>query len=157
MKKTISLAILGAMFAFSLPAQAKGLPVYFGESDELNKIEGTTPIKMDREQFSLGYRTYFKWFVAGVYVKDEGYVLIDHSDNAYVPLDEEDIKQLQEEKTLPTPLPQYSLSAVDYLKGYSLWLIIIALAGYFGFKAKRRSKSQAEGKTETTSTEAIDK
>ncbi len=140
------------MLAFSLPAQAKGIPLYFGESEDLNMIERVEPLVIEDETFFLGYHTYFKWFLAGVYVRDRGYVLIDASKTRYIELDEKDIQQLQEEEMLPTPLPEYKLEGIDYLKGYSLWLILLALAIYGGFKM--RPKKTPVAATEEVATAA---
>jgi hypothetical protein len=37
------------------------------------------------------------------------------------------LTQLQQERSLPSPLPQYSLSLLDYAFGYSLWLTLLAV------------------------------
>lgn len=154
MKTFSSICLLIWALAFSLPAQAKGIPLYFGESDALNKIEGVAPINIDEDTYTLGYRTYFKWFLAGVYVADEGYVLIDNADDGYIPLDDEKIQILQEEGLVVTPLPDYKLTGMDYLKGYSLWLIIVALGLYFG--VKMRPKNAATQALSTDATEPAD-
>src|SRR5262249_48914939 len=72
--------------------------------------------------------TYF--FFAGCYVTDGGYVLQKVGDSkSYIPLDAAMIQQLQQDGTLPTPLPPYSLSFWDYLFGYSNWIILGFVVG----------------------------
>lgn len=70
------------------------------------------------------------FFIAGIYLSDDGYVLAD-DDNAteYIALEQTKIRELQTAGTLPNPLPRYSINLTQYLVGYSLWLIIILFIG----------------------------
>ena len=123
-------------------AHAK-IPLYFGESDYFEKIESVNPVKIEegKAPLYLGYRTYIKWFLAGVYMKDEGYVLMNLAKTEYMPLTAEMITELQAEKLLPEIIPTYKISIFQYIKGFSLWLIILAVLIYL-FIAKKFNTQQ---------------
>lgn len=121
-------------------AHAK-IPVYFGESDYLEKIEGAPEISEGGTKFALGHRVYIKWLIAGLYLKDEGYILLAEK-NQYIPLSAEMIEMLQESGLLPEELPKYSISPDFYLKGYSLWIILILIVGYVIISARGKKDEE---------------
>ncbi len=86
--------------------------------------------------------------MAGCYVTDEGYVLQKVGDTkSYIPLDAAKIRQLQQEGTLPDPLPRYALSFWDYLFGYSNWII---LGFVIGIPVVKSAWTKARGKPANT-------
>lgn len=146
MKKLLKIFLLISAFGLFNTAHAK-LPLFFGDQDYFEDIESVQPIKDGRDTYKFGYRVSIKWFLAGVYVKDEGYVLSNA--NTYIPLNAEMIAELQAMGELPNELPAYSLPADYYLKGYSLWIII---AGFviFGLIKSRKKKPAEENTAEPT-------
>ncbi len=100
------------------PAQAG--KVRFGTQETINTIQMT-----NNPQYNLGYKTSTYFFLAGCYLKDDGYVLQKVGNTqSYISLNTAQIHELQQEGTLPTPLPTYSISFLDYFFGYSNWIIL---------------------------------
>lgn len=100
------------------PAQAG--KVRFGTHETINTIQIT-----NNPQYNLGYKTRIYFFFAGCYLKDDGYVLQKVDDTkSYISLNTAQIRELQQDGMLPTPLPTYSISFLDYLIGYSNWIVL---------------------------------
>jgi hypothetical protein len=94
--------------------------LHFGAKEVVNKIQD-----LEGTSYKLSHKHTLYFFLAGVYLSDDGYVLQDKTAfNTYYPLSEEKIKELQRDGLLPSPMPAYSISIWEYLIGYSLWLII---------------------------------
>ena len=115
------------------PAQAR--KAMFGTDETIHIIQMT-----NNPQYNLGYKTSMYLFIAGCYVKDDGYVLQKVNDTkSYISLNTAHIQELQQDGMLPTPLPTYSLSFWDYLIGYSNWwsVLVFIILPYFGQFFKR--------------------
>lgn len=113
----------------------------FGRSEKIHEIQ---PID---DEFSLCHKLTIYYFVGGVYLKDEGYVAKERGiSDTYIPLTPGMIEELQSERLLPKPLPDYSIPLVDYLAGFSLWLIVAGIA-LFALVASvfERIRGQKEG------------
>lgn len=123
-----------AAILFSAQAYAK---YSFGEQDRLHPIQDVAFKGPKGESLYLGYRTTAMNVFAGVYLKDQGYVLgiKEDTQGEYFNLTPELLANLQADGSLPTPLPKYEVAVLDYLMGYSLWLILIAVAAFYGAKA----------------------
>ncbi len=118
--------------------QAGGM--MFGTDETIHVIQPTKNPK-----YELGYKTSIYFFIAGCYVKDEGYALREVGDTkSYISLTDADIRKLQQEGMLPNPLPAYSLSFWDYLFGYSNWIILAVFVGIPALKGLWDKKKQAE-------------
>jgi tetratricopeptide (TPR) repeat protein len=76
---------------------------------------------------------------------DDGYILGIRGEQSYFPLDDARIKSLQARGLLPSPLPPYELSSVDYVFGHVLWIVLIVVIGLIPFSvlAKKRRKRAA--------------
>ena len=103
---------------------------------KLDPLTGTPYIPPDQ----LCYKYSIKYFILGVSIHDDGYVLSNGDDYyTYVPLDQSKIQDLQKDGTLPNPLPTYSLTWMQYAAGYSLWiliaLVLFAWLAWIGLKA----------------------
>jgi hypothetical protein len=103
---------------------------------KLDPITGTPYVPPDQ----LCYKYSIKYFILGVSVHDDGYVLSNGDDYyTYVQLDQSKIQELQKNGTLPDPLPAYSFTWKQYAAGYSLWifiaLILFAWLAWIGLKA----------------------
>ncbi|MBU0500601.1 MAG: hypothetical protein KJ675_07200 [Gammaproteobacteria bacterium] len=140
MKKLLStfILMLATLLAYSTPVYAKGIPLFFGEQEEIHKIADVNLKGGEGEDLFIGYRTRELYLLAGVYVTDEGYILgVTSDESKYYPFPSGDeLKAFQESGMLPEKLPEYSLSTLDYIFGYSLWLIaLLGLLYYFMKKA----------------------
>ena len=127
----------------SSPAQA----YRFGTDESIHKIQDVTLKGPEDEKLFLGYMTRTRWFLAGLYVEDAGYVLgVEGPGKRYFNMPTgEQLAGFQRNGFLPDPLPGYSISAFDYIFGYSLWWAL-ALGAFFvwlGDRKKRRTAAQA--------------
>ena len=59
----------------------------------------------------------------------EGHILGVRGQQSYYRLDSADVTSFQARGLLPTPLPPYELSALDYAMGYLLWPVLVVIAG----------------------------
>lgn len=100
-----------------------------GDEQTVHFLQPVTVKGPNGEALDLGYRTTTTWFLLGVAVRPQGYVLVPQGDyRHYFSLSPDEVKQYQAQGGLPNPLPPYQLSFSDYLTGYSLWIaILIAL------------------------------
>lgn len=79
----------------------------------------------------LAYLTEIQFVFAGVWIEDQGYVIKGEGDQYYSILPEE---QLAMEAYMGEPFPPYELSFMDYVFGYSLWLLIAGTILYYLLK-----------------------
>lgn len=122
--RMVTCAAAGMIWLSLSPDYVHAGMMNFGTEEEIHEIQPTRD-----PNFTLCHkvRTYF--FVGGIYVADDGYVLQKKGQYGYYPLDAARIRALQEEGVLPTPLPPYSLSLWDRLCGYSLWIGLVFVIG----------------------------
>jgi hypothetical protein len=100
----------------------------FGKDETVTCIQKVPVTGSHGEALCLAHKTTKYFFVAGVYVRDDGYVLgVEADPTTYYPLGPERTAELQESGMLPRPLPPYSVSWFDYAFGYSLWIILAGL------------------------------
>jgi hypothetical protein len=132
MKKILAGLLLA--FLFTNPAHAK---YSFGKQDNLHEIQQIKLKGPKGESLYLGYRTTAMNFFAGVYLKDQGYILgvRDVAEETYYQLDPKLIKELQSDGSLPKPLPKYEISSFDYFIGYLLWIVLFSAAAFYSIKA----------------------
>lgn len=119
----------------------------FGRDDS---IECITPIAVkgvEGEDLCLAYKTSTLFIGAGVYLRDEGYVL-GLSNSWYYPMPEAaQLKSMQAQGLIPDPLPGYSVPLWKYGIGYSLWILIavmVAFGMWSSARKKRRLREDAE-------------
>ena len=147
MKVRILAAALVAIFcvASAFPAHA----AMFGKDETIHFIQDVKITGPKGEKLYLGYMTAIQYFLAGLYVKDEGYVLgVTGKNKSYFNMPKGDkLKSLQKRGLIPDPLPKYSLGVIDYLLGYSLWIVIVVLGLWqlFSFLRKQRAAESASG------------
>jgi len=119
----LSLVLLGCV-----PAGEAHAAMRFGKNETLYPLRD-----LEGGKYILCHKVSTHWFIAGLYVTDDGYVLKDRLNfmpgERYIPLDTEEIEKLQKSGMLPTPLPKYSISFWDYFFGYSLWWILALVVG----------------------------
>ncbi|HEY0882002.1 MAG TPA: hypothetical protein VGD87_10755, partial [Archangium sp.] len=117
----------------------------FGWDDKITCIEPVGTTGPDGEELCLAFKTSKLFVGAGVYLRDDGYVLgVTGDKHSYFPWPEEKVvKEWQEEGVLPTPLPGYSIPAIEYAFGYSLWIIIAVMAAWAVLQKVRTKRRQA--------------
>jgi hypothetical protein len=106
----------------------------FGTQDEIECITNQNFEGPHGDQLCLASKISMHFFVAGVGVSDDGYVLKIKGANSFYNTTPEMLKALQEEGTIPSPLPPYHISTFQYLFGYSLWLIFAIMVAFWGLK-----------------------
>ena len=104
----------------------------FGWDDKIECIQSVGVKGQNDEPLCLAYKTSKLFVGAGVYLKDEGYVLGDPAQREiFYPWPEAaQVKTWQSAGLLPDPLPGYSIPAIEYAFAYSLWLILAVMAGW---------------------------
>ena len=132
MKLTAGILIFWGLFS----ARIASADMMFGDDDRFTKIQDIEYRIDENEPLYLGYRTTITFFIAGIYLTDHGYILAprNNTDNSYYPLDDETIQELQSQGDLPKPLPPYKIELLNYMFGYSLWIIIFCVFVYTGLE-----------------------
>lgn len=123
------LIAITALFILVLPsseANARG-SLRFGDDSTIHFIKELTVKGPKSEELSLGYKTTTKNFALPYYLQKDGYVLkVKGTDGFYI-LNDKLIRDMQGKGQLPSPLPPFTLSWVDYVFGYLLWVVIAGL------------------------------
>ena len=127
--KALSALILlaAALVVSATPAQAAKL--YFGTQEYLRQIQDVEVQGPKGEALYLGYKYSFHSFVLPYRMTDDGYILGIRGEQRYYRLDEGTIKSMQARGQLPTPLPTYQLSVVDYAMGHGAWIALVVIIG----------------------------
>jgi hypothetical protein len=107
-------------------AHAETAGMMFGTKERIAELQDVDLQGPEGEPLVLGYKTTSRYFIGGLYVRDDGYVLSPAADTTrYLPLPTGDeLRDFQRRGLLPDPLPPYALGAFAYFDGYSLWLIV---------------------------------
>jgi tetratricopeptide (TPR) repeat protein len=140
-KARVGLVGLIAIFAVgATPAHAA--KVYFGTQEYLRQIQDVEVKGPKGEALYLGYKYSFHSFILPYRMTDDGYVLGIRGEQSYFRLDEGNIKSMQARGQLPTPLPPYQLSAIDYAMGHGAWIALAVIIGLIPLSmiSKRRRK-----------------
>jgi hypothetical protein len=124
----------------------------FGNDETLTCIQHVDVRGPQGEALCLAYKTTKLFFVAGIYLRDDGYVLRLETDTTkYFPLTQERIDELQQAALLPRPLPAYSIPWFEYAFGYSLWLVVAGCVVAWAIGNARKKRRQAEDAATPTS------
>ena len=100
----------------------------FGKSERIINISEVDIKGPNGEELYLAYKTTQIFFVMGVFMSDDGYVLgIKKKFGTYYPLSEEKIKSLQESGVLPATLPPYKIPLSESLWGFSFWILLAVI------------------------------
>src|SRR6266511_5870763 len=126
-------ALLFALLASLILSSSRAEAYKFGTDEQIRFIQDVTVKGAKDEALFLGHVVRTKFFLAGVYVEDVGYVLGVKGDskNFYNMPTGEELARFQRNGSLPNPLPPYSLGFFDYLFGYSLWWVITLLIAWY--------------------------
>lgn len=113
----------------------------FGKQETIRVVEDVPLQGPNGEDLVLSYKTSTYFAGAGIYVSDDGYVLAVRGENgSYFPMPSGDrLQALQTAGSLPSPLPAYSLPVMDYVLGYSLWLILLGMGLYLALSGRNRT------------------
>lgn len=124
--KRLLVVLLGLLLLAPTAANA----ARFGKQEQIERIAPAGFTGPAGERLFLGYKTTSFWLGAGLYLKDDGYVLgISGDDKSYFPLSADKIREGQAAGLLPDPLPTYQISTAQYLLGYSFWpLLVVVIA-----------------------------
>jgi hypothetical protein len=116
----------------------------FGKHEEVRCIVDVDARGPKGESLCLAFKTSSYWVGGGVYLADDGYVLLPRGqESLYYPMPQSGAPTTG----LPSPLPAYSIPWTDYFGGYSLWFAIVIgtmwTVGASKLKARRRSNFEA--------------
>jgi hypothetical protein len=124
----------------------------FGNDETLTCIQHVEVKGPKDEPLCLAYKTTKVFFGAGIYLKDDGYVLrIENDAKHYFPLTADQTEKLQAASLLPNPLPPYTIPFIEYAFGYSLWIVIVVVAAWSAIAYLRRKRREAEDAATPTS------
>lgn len=135
MKTWLALAV--AALAVMVSSEAYAGKMLFGWDNTLYEIADVSLTGAEGEDLVLVHEVKKYFFIAGVWVKDAGYALAikDKLEEDFYDFPAaEEVVAYQAEGLLPNPLPSYKIPFIEYIFGYSLWLILGAIGIYYGIK-----------------------
>ncbi len=136
MKKYFALLLLCFAITQTSNAYARG-SMHFGEKETIKKIEDTNLKGPKGEALFIGHKYSQYFFILGANFTDQGYVLGIKGVESYYPMPEgEKLSALQKIGALPTPLPAYKIEPIEYIMGYSLYILILVIGGWTFLKVK---------------------
>ncbi len=113
------------------PSVASAGMLRFGKSEQIERLAPVALPGPAGESLYLGHKVTTQWFLAGIYLKDDGYVLgVEGQSKTYYALKADKMALAQKAGLLPNPLPAYSIHPLQYLFGYSLWLLIVVVIAW---------------------------
>lgn len=124
-KQFVFIAVLFAAVLGLSGNEAEAARYKLGRSESIVRIQHAKD-----PTYAICYKTTTYFFIAGVYFSNDGYVLQKQGNSdSYIPLTTEEIQRFQQEGSLPDPMPKYSIPLMEYLFGYSLWILIAVFIG----------------------------
>jgi hypothetical protein len=100
----------------------------FGKDETVECIVDVPLKGPNGESLCVAHKTSTYWFIAGVYLTDDGHVLKITGEEAYLSMPTGTaLGEFQAAGSLPAPLPGYEIPTQQYLLAYSLWIIMGAL------------------------------
>jgi len=134
MKSIIVIFLIFFGFCSAAPAQAAKWMV--GKDETTHKIQDIELQGAEGEALYLSYKTTSYFLGAGIFMKDDGYVLgVVGEKGSFYPFPAVDeVKNFQELDLLPNPLPNYEIPLINWLVGFSLWIILAVIGGYYGIR-----------------------
>ena len=121
------------------------MALFFGVRDSIHCIGNLEMSGPNGESLCLAHKTTARFFIAGINLRDDGYVIgvvprRGGDPSKYIRLSPEQIVAYQAQGALPTPLPPYSIPLTDYVWGYSLWIILAIAIPLAFFNTRHLSK-----------------
>jgi hypothetical protein len=116
----------------------------FGHDETISCIQHVEVKGPNDESLCLAYKTTKTFVGAGVYLRDDGYVLGLEKPGgdkvtSFVRFEPGELERLQSSALLPRPLPAYQIPWFEYAFGYSLWIVLAGTAIWYAVKAKLKS------------------
>ncbi|CAN5264885.1 hypothetical protein BH10PSE9_BH10PSE9_08980 [soil metagenome] len=139
----LAAAFVVAAFMFASNAAHAAM---FGKDETIHFIQDVSITSQDNKPLFLGYKTTTNWILAGVSISDDGYVFGLREDHSkYIETTPDEIAKFQKSGLLPDPLPPYKIPLIEYILGYSLWIVIpiVALVYLIGWMRKRKTPAPA--------------
>lgn len=136
-------ALIGLIVGLAMTATpATAAKIYFGTQEHLREIQDVEIKGANGEALYLGYKYSFHSFLLPYSLTDDGYVLGIRGEKSYFHLDGANLKSFQDSGQLPSPLPTYRVSLLDYAMGHALWIVLVVMAGLWPLlrRNKRRRK-----------------
>ncbi len=123
-------ALCGLITAFAIAATpAHAAKVYSGTQEYLSRIQDVDVTGPKGEALYLGHKYSFHSFILPYRMTDDGYILGIRGQQSYFRLDDANIKSMQARGQLPSPLPPYQLSMLDYAMGHGAWIALAVIIG----------------------------
>jgi hypothetical protein len=141
-----SIAVAGAILLPAISTSAFAAKLRFGDEDTLT-VYAETNVRAGADKLSLCYKATTFWLLAGVYTTGE-VVLCNQARTRYWPLPTGDkLAELQRAGQIANPVPTYERPVIEYIFGYSLWILIggLAVGGVLG-RHLRKTSAVAAGK-----------
>jgi hypothetical protein len=142
-------ALLPVLVVLSgLSSQASAATPIFGTEDTVQFVADTKLTSVDDAHLFLGHLVTTHVFLLPYHVESKGLVFgISGDANRFIPLPESpQLAELKRDGYLPHELPEAELSLFDYLFGYSLEILLLALTCSVlarRVRAKQRSAAMA--------------
>ena len=136
-------ALIGLLAVFAIGATpAQAAKVYFGTQEYLRNIQDVEAKGPKGESLYLGHKYSFHSFILPYRMTDDGYILGIRGEQSYFRLDDANIKSMQARGQLPSPLPPYALSVLDYAMGHGAWIALAVIVGLvpLSMRSTRRRK-----------------
>jgi Tfp pilus assembly protein PilF len=136
-------ALIGLVVVLAMGATpAHAAKLHFGTQEHLREIQDVELKGANGEALYLGYKYSVYSFLLPYGLTDDGYILGIRGDTSYFRLDDENIKSFQDRGQLPSPLPSYQLSMLDYAMGHAVWIVLAVIVGLLplSMRSRRRRK-----------------
>jgi hypothetical protein len=116
---------------------------YFGKDEKLHCLARTPMRDSEGGGLCVAHKTTTYSLFMPLYFSDDGYVLASSPGReSYYPMPTgAELAELQASGELPSPLPAYSVAALDYVFGYALW-VAIGLAVGVGYVQNLRKRQR---------------
>lgn len=119
----------------------------FGPEENLRPLADVRLQNSAKEALFIGHKVTFYWIGLPISFSDDGYILGVKGKSLYYPLDMDRLAEWQAQGLLPSPLPGYTLSVVDYVFAHLLWLVLAGWALFSGARALLGRPLRRSGKT----------
>ncbi|MDL2322272.1 hypothetical protein LJC47_08025 [Desulfosarcina sp. OttesenSCG-928-B08] len=152
--KTLRFILVVTLFAVVFPnceAAAKGkipIPVPYSNEERLHRIADLQVKFGENEVYDLGYKTRGRYLfsVVGIWIDNEGYVLIPEGDDTrYISVSDQQLQNFVQHGLLPADLPDKPRMSTEVMaKGFMLWpvlFLIVLPVTIFYIKTKQRQKN----------------
>ena len=156
-RSIVGVLLLAGVF-LAAPSPAHAAKYRFGTSESLNHIQDLDRLKgPSGEALYLGYKTSTQNFLLPYWMTDDGYIGGVKGEDRFYRIEPDRLKELQDRGQMPSPLPGYEISGLDWFFGFFAWAVGAAfgLFGAWGVYSASRTK-KAEGMVAAANLHASD-